>query len=183
MWKTEIELYELQFTAFHPRVQEGVRESRKSVQVEQTLKSLPLNPLCHCQREGSNLRTDLICHHPLGPAGPSTWHTWWEGHWSFSSAAWASSPLSAPRKARRTQQLALRLGWWYWSVRRRLLFSLIILVQCGTSGLGPAAERFPCAAQPPCHHWPREEKDGDQGELKNSEILSKRGQINDTSKS
>lgn len=33
-----------------------------------------------------------------------------------------------------------------------MLFSLIILVQCGTSGLGPVAGGFPAAAQPPHHH-------------------------------
>lgn len=72
---------------------------------------------------------------------------------------------------------------------RRWLFSLIILVQCGTSSLDPVAGGFPSAAQPPhdlCASVTgarEEKKDGEQGQLENSEILSRRDQINNTSNS
>lgn len=58
---------------------------------------------------------------------------------------------------------------------KRWLFSLIILVQCSTSDLGPVAGSFPSVTRAR-----EEEKVGGQGQLENLEILS-RDQINNTS--
>lgn len=138
----------------------------------------------------------------------SVWIDWpWTSVCSFSSLCFnhlVSSTVNLANElcsaAAFILNLVFHLCWWFFNLQfftiynthsrkegKRLLFSLISLVQHSTSIPGPVAG-FPSASQPP-HHCcasitgaSNEQKGGEPGQLENSEILSERDQI-DTSNS